>query len=107
MITVQDQAALVGDRLECSDTIRFFTGDHPAVQFEQGTKQGGNYKCGACDCKENLFDDQAHSLHHPWRPLEELQSLATNGTLGRKPGVLHPFDNLRVGEMRRVTEEPQ
>ena len=67
---VEDQAALVGDRLEClpnlakpvvtdngieiTDTMRFFTGDHPAVQFEQGTKQGGNYKCGACGCKEMI-----------------------------------------------------
>ena len=51
---VEDQAALVGDRLSClqdlaqpvraengmeiTDTLQFFTGDHPATQFEQGTK---------------------------------------------------------------------
>lgn len=60
--SIEDQAALVGDRISClldldtpvktesgievSDTLRFFTGDHPATQFEQGTKQGGHFKCG-------------------------------------------------------------
>lgn len=51
---VEDQATLISDRINCllnintpvqteseievTDTIRFFTGDHPALQFEQGTK---------------------------------------------------------------------
>lgn len=71
-----DQAALIGDRLKClkpvktemgtkiTDTLRFFTGDHPATQFEQGTKQGGTYKCGMCGCQEHLFNDQAHAGGH-------------------------------------------
>ena len=78
--SVEDQAALVGDRVAClrelsipvktetgieiTDTLRFFTGDHPATQFEQGTKQGGNYKCGVCGCLEGMFADQAHTLQH-------------------------------------------
>lgn len=82
--SAEDQAALIGDRISCildlatpvqtdtgipiSDTLRFFTGDHPAAQFEQGTKQGGTFKCGACGCQEHLFSDQAHSLFHTWRP---------------------------------------
>ena len=69
--SIEDQVALIGDRLTClhelskpvktetgieiTDTLRFFTGDHPATQFEQGSKQGGNYKCGVCGCQ----DDQA------------------------------------------------
>lgn len=69
----EDQAALVGERINClldlptpvhtdsgmaiTDTIRYFTGDHPAAQFEQGSKHGGKYKCGACGCKETLFSD--------------------------------------------------
>lgn len=68
--TVEDQAALIADRFDClsdlstpietkdgiqiTDRLRFFTGDHPATQFEQGTKQGGTYKCGACGCQENV-----------------------------------------------------
>lgn len=112
----------MGDRINCllelttpvetddggiavSDTLRFFTGDHPAAQFEQGTKQGGKYKCGACGCKENLFSDQAHSLCHTWRSLKELQSLATAGTLGTAAGILHPFDHLKVSELKNELKE--
>ena len=84
------------------DTLRFFTGDHPATQFEQGTKQGGMYKCGACGCQESLFGDQAHSLTHPWRPLKEIQSLATGGIFGKSAArVLHPFDHLRVSDLKK------
>lgn len=52
-----------------------------------------------CGCKERLFDDQAHSLFHKWRSLEELQSVATGGTFGNRAGILRPFD-LKVGELR-------
>ena len=114
--SVEDEAALVGDRVECledllvplhtedgitiTDTLRFFTGDHPAAQFEQGTKQGGTYKCGACGCKETRFDDQGHSLSHKWQSLEEIQSLATGGVYGKHAGALKPFDSLKVNELR-------
>ena len=115
--SVEDEAALVGDRVECladlsipldtedgmkiTDTLRFFTGDHPAAQFEQGTKQGGTYKCGACGCKESMFDDQAHSLSYKWCSLEDLQSVATGGIYGKKAGALKPFDSLKVDELRQ------
>ena len=113
----EDQAALVGERISClmdlttpiqteggvtvRDILRFFTGDHPAAQFEQGSKQGGTYKCGACGCKEFLFNDQAHTLFHDWRPLKQLQSLATGGTFGKHAGILRPFDKLKVDELKR------
>ena len=113
--SVSDQAALVGDRLSCildlstpvqtedgkeiTDTLRFFTGDHPAAQFEQGSKQGGTYKCAMCGCKEFLFDDQAHCLSHKWCSLEQLQSLATGGLFGSKAGMLSPFD-LKVKDLK-------
>lgn len=112
---MEDQAALIGDRLSCiedlktavttsdgveiTDALRFFTGDHPATQFEQRTKQGGTYKCGVCGCNECLFDDQALSLFHEWRTPAQLQSIATNGTFGKQAGVLQPF-NLKVNELR-------
>lgn len=114
--TVEDQAAIIGDRINClldlstpieadngipiRDTLRFFTGDHPATQFEQGSKQGGTYKCGACGCNEKMFDDQAHSLFHEWRTLEQLQSLAIGGNFGKRAGILRPFDNLKVNDIR-------
>ena len=84
--------------MQVTDTLRFFTGDHPAAQFEQGTKQGGTYKCGTCGC---LFNDQAHSLLHPWRPLKQLHCLATGGSFGRQAGILHTLQNLKVMELRR------
>ena len=114
--SVEDQAALIGDRVErladlsipldtekgeIKDTLCFFTGDHPAAQFKQGTKQGGTYKCGACGCKETMFGDQAHSLNYTWRSLENLQSLVIGGAYGKCPGVLKPFDALKVGELRQ------
>lgn len=89
---------------EIFDTLRFFTGDHPATQFKQGTKQGGTYKCGMCGCQEHLFDDQAHSLQHRWRPLQQLQMLATGGKFGRQAGSLRPLDNLKVQELRAELE---
>jgi hypothetical protein len=89
--TVEDQAALIGDRLSCllelsepvktetgieiTDTLRFFTGDHPATQFEQGSKQGGTYKCAVCGSQLNLFDDQAHTLQHKWHTAQQLQTI--------------------------------
>ena len=112
--SVEDQAALIGDRLSCilelsepvktetgieiRDTLRYFTGDHPAAQFEQGSKQGGIYKCGVCGCQEHLFNDQAHTLQHKWRTPQQLQTLATNGRFGKQPGVLRPLD-LKVKEL--------
>lgn len=117
--TIEDQAALTGDRVSClldlsqpvrmddgaeiTDTLRFFTGDHPAAQFEQGTKQGGIFKCGMCGCQDHLFDDQAHALHHKWRSLQQLQTLATGGRFGRQAGILQPFD-LKVKELRTELE---
>ncbi len=114
--SVADQAALIGDRLDCMirlsspvvssngleiyDTTRFFTGDHPAAQFEQGTQQGGRYKCGACGCKDTMFTDQAHSLRCHWRSLQELQELAVGGVYGSKPGATKPLEKLRIGELR-------
>lgn len=66
------------------DTLRFFTGDHPAAQFEQGTKHGGTYKGGVCG----------------WRDLQTLQTVATSGVYGKEAGVIKPFDNLKVAQLR-------
>ena len=76
--SIEDQAGIIPDRVEClydlsepilsssgikiNDTLKFFTGDHPAQQFERGTQMGGTFKCGGCGCKETLMDDQAHAL---------------------------------------------
>lgn len=49
---------------------------------------------------ETLFSDQAHALLHPWRPLKQLQSLAIGGTFGKHAGILRPFQNLKVHELK-------
>ena len=89
--------------IQFTDTLRFFTGDHPATQFEQGSKQGGTYKCGVCGCQEYSIDDQAHTLQHKWRSPQQLQTLAISGRFGRQPGALRLFD-LRVKELRSELE---
>lgn len=91
----EDQAALITDRNAClqelctdltttegmniTDKLFFFCGDKPATQFERGTQQGGNYKCGSCGCKTSLMDDLAYSLTCKWRSLSDLQDLVTSG----------------------------
>ena len=83
--------------------MRYFTGDHPATQFEQGTSMGGHYKCGVCGTHESLFNDQAHTLQHKWRSVQELQTVATNGRYGKTPMALTPF-KLRIKELRSELE---
>lgn len=48
-----------------------------------------------------MFSDQGHALYHDWRPLKELQSLATGGTFGKMEGLLQPFHNLKVNELKQ------
>ncbi len=73
-----DQIALIGDRLAelnkpCAandgtkiyNEMRFFCGDKPAQQFERGTQVGGLYKCGGCDCKDNMMVDFAQAIRKP------------------------------------------
>lgn len=91
-----DQAATISDRLDClqelqgsvqsssgidvDDRLLFFIGDHPAQAFERGSQLGGNYKCGSCGCQSNRMDDLAHSFTCSWRPLHDLQFMASMAT---------------------------
>ena len=117
--TVEDQAALIADRVSClydlaeptlttngveiTDKLRFFIGDHPAAQFERGTQMGGNFKCGGCGCKATIMDDLAHSLICRTQSLQNLQSLALKGVLGKIPGNVKPLyaPHLPVADIRR------
>ena len=117
--SIEDQAALTGDRLSCiedmsepvetetgieiKDSLRYFTGDHPATQFERGTKIGGTYKCAVCGIKSNMYNDQAHTLQQKWRNVEQLQTVVVSGKYGRKAGELQPF-KLRIKELREELE---
>ena len=117
--SIEDQAGIIPDRVEClydlsepilsssgikiNDTLKFFTGDHPAQQFERGTQMGGTFKCGGCGCKETLMDDQAHALRCQTRQLHELQSLALGGVLGHEACVVKPLyvPDLPVSDIRK------
>eukprot|EP00731_Ephydatia_muelleri_P036155 Em0207g2a len=99
--TIEDQASIIPDRvadlhdlkepilstagIPVQDVLRFFTGDHPAAQFERGTQVGGKYKCGGCGCKATIMDDQAHALRCKTRSFKELQTIALQGVLGKVP----------------------
>ena len=88
--SIQDQAALITDRIECiqdlstpvytttcvpiTDKLKFFYGDKPAAQFERGTQVGGHYPCGSCGTHVSRFDDFAHSTNSKWRNIEKLQN---------------------------------
>ena len=114
--SVQDQASLIPDRVDClkdlsqplvtsngvvvEDVLRFFKGDTPAQSFERGTQSGGNYKCGGCGCHSNMMEDVAHALQCKWRPLAELQALVVASKHGKHPGVLKPFEQLNAQELQ-------
>ena len=68
--------------IQVHDTLKYFTGDHPAADFERGTQQGGLYPCGGCGIHADMIDDQCHALRLPTRQLSELQSIATAGHFG-------------------------
>ena len=46
------------------------------------------------------MQDQAHALHKPWRSINTLQTLITDGKYGNQDGVLKPLDSLKVSELR-------
>ena len=48
-----------------------------------------------------MFNDQAHSLQYKWRDLHTLQATAVSGIYGKEAGVIKPFDNLKVAQLRR------
>ena len=69
--------------IQIHDTLQYyFTGDHPAADFERETQQGGRYPCGGCGIHADMIDDQPHALRLPTRSLSGLQSIATAGHFG-------------------------
>ena len=114
--SIDDQAALVPDRLEClsslsedikcsngvyvHDVLRFFIGDHKAVAFEQGTQCGGHYPCGCCGIQSEKHSDQSHALHKKVRSLQDLQNLAIGGIHGHRSNIVKPFEGLSVGNLQ-------
>ena len=114
--SVDDQAAIIPDRLEClsslsqplisgngveiNDVLRFFVGDHKAIAFEQGAQCGGNFPCGTCGVHVSKFTYQTHALRRRVRSLQDIQNLATSGRFGKRFNVVRPFENLTMGEIQ-------
>ena len=84
--------------IEKTDTMRFFIGDKPAVQFERGTQQGGNFPC-SCGVHLNKFKDPAVTLRHSPKSLKEKQKMATLGKFGKQTNVLKPFSRLTKSDI--------
>ena len=113
--SIEDQAALVGDRVEClhslaqklttsngisiKDTLHFFKGDTPAKQFECGTQIGGNYKC-SCGIHTESMHDLTIALQYSGQPLSELQSIALGGKYGATPNSIKPFATLNANQLQ-------
>ena len=114
--SVEDQAALTGDRMssiqdlsfplcdskgtQVVDELVFFYGDKAAQQVERGTQQGGVYKCGSCGCEAHMMDDLAYSLKCKWRSLADLQLVALNGKYGKQAGIVRPFQTLNAKQLQ-------
>ena len=114
--SVDDQAAIIPDRLEClsslsqplissngvevNDVLRFFVGDHKATAFEQGAQCGGNFPCGTSGIHVSKFTDQTHALRRRVRSLQDIQNLATSGRFGKRFNVVRPFESLTMGDIQ-------
>ena len=112
----EDQAALLNDRISCLktldtpvtsakgiavfDTLRFFSGDVPARNFERGAQQGGNIRCGGCGVQSTMTSDLAHSLTLQWRSLQEQQDIILAGAYGKMP-LLKPLCGLKIAELQK------
>ena len=113
--SVNHQAAIIPDRLEClsslsqplissngvvNDVLCFVVGDHKAIAFEQGAQCRGNYSCGTCGIHVSKFTDQTHALCRRVRSLQDIQNLATSGCFGKRLNVVQPFENLTIGDIQ-------
>ena len=110
--SVDDQAAIIPDRLECLSSLsqpllssngveingilRFFMGDHKAIAFEQGAQCGGDLPCGTCVIHVSEFTEQTHALRRRVRSLQDIQNLATSGRFGKRLNAVRPFENLTM-----------
>ena len=83
------------------DVLRFFNGDSPTQQFEQGYQQGGYYKCGACLIHSSRIEDIAHAYAQKWCTVSDIQEIAIKGKFGCQAGILEPFKSLSVDQIQQ------
>ena len=65
--------------IEIYDKLRFFTGDHPATDFEKVHNREEHIHVEDVD----MIDDSSHALRLPTRSLLQLQTIATAGKFGK------------------------
>lgn len=86
-----------------NDIMRFMNGDNPAIQFEDGTQHGGHYPCVGCDVDINSSFDLEYVLPKKYKSLGEKRKFVEADPAG-KGDSLHPFKNLKVGDLRSELE---
>ena len=69
---------------EIVDNTRFFHGDSPSRQFENGQQKGGNYVCSTCGCHATRVNELDHALSRPLISLEDrVTAIMKHGTVSR------------------------
>ena len=118
--SLADQACLIPERLaeleglneplytsggiQIANTLKYFNGDKPAVEFEAGISCGGSFPCVGCVCSSSRFSDFAHATSCKQCSLKQNQEVALHGLFGRKPGLLWFYDDLSKDDLRRELE---
>lgn len=83
---------------EVQDTLRFFHGDHPEIQFESGNLHGGNFPC-LCGCKAKNFTNLENVYTHKILSQEQRRQKVIAGPAGRKMKVIAPFQDLPIDKL--------
>ena len=79
------------------DTLRFFQGDHPEIQFESGNQQGGHFPC-LCGVKIDQFSNLNTILRSEVRDLATCASFLKKGPAGRTGGA-KPYEKLKAADI--------
>ena len=113
-----DQAGLIPERLACLDglsdpidledglriydSLQFFKGDKQSAWFEAGIQRGGNYCCIACNSHVKNFANYTAMVQTcKLRTLQDIQTTATCGVMGKVPNKLCSFESLTREQLRQ------
>ncbi|XP_070549355.1 uncharacterized protein [Ptychodera flava] len=84
------------------DINRFFHGDGPAQEFEEGQQKGGHYQC-VCGIDVRRNNDLVHAFRIQPLSMSEKKELVTSGYTWKtkNPGKVKPYQNLKVDSLRK------
>ena len=90
--------------VEYLDTSRYFKGDSPTRQFENGQQKGGNFFCD-CGCPASMVEDLAHAQSCHLHPIQErVNAIMIPGTVSRINALqnkIKPLSGLTREELER------